>query len=680
MNVVTGQEGFLLHVTDRKRNEKWLVDGGALVSLLPPNRQQRLLGSNGTQLKAANGTIIPCFGKISKTIQIGDQTFSFDFTIADVKTRIIGADFLAEYYLAPNHRDAVLINLNDFSTLPAEHVRKPGYSPINFVTDDPYYQLLDSYPEIQTPSFTLHEPKHGVKHFIPTNGPPVQSRARRLDNEKLFVAKKEIDKLVELGVCYRGKSEWSSPLLVTTKPCGGWRVCGDYRRLNAMTADDRYPVRTLQDFTAELHGKSIFSKIDLLKGYHQIPVNNDDIRKTAVITPFGLYVFPRTPFGLKNAGQDFQRLMDEILGDIPRVFVYIDDILVASESMEQHLHDLEQVFKTLSANGMVVRRDKCVLGKSSLEFLGYHVDPSGISPLPDRVTAISAAAPPTTVKELQRFLGMVGYYRRFIPDAAQHLYHLFEALKGKPKTLTWTPNMQKSFDATKKALSEAALLHHPQPGATLALTTDASNTAIGGVLEQRGPKGWEPLAFYSSKLQPHQQSWPPYDRELLAAFKSVRHFRDMIEGRTFTLYTDHQSLVPSLHKKTDPQTIRQQHQLSCIAEFTSDIRYVDGKSNLVADALSRPPEEADVNAVANSNNSITEDTAATSPNGGLSTTACPTTTASASTTSLSTTILTNEHSHHLAASATRKEAATDDLTHVVASVGDMGVDWTQILK
>ena len=166
----------------------------------------------------------------------------------------------------------------------------------------------------------------------------------------------------------QGPLEWASPLLVTTKPCGGWRVCGDYRRLNAMTEDDTYPVRQPTNFTSKLHEKTIFSKIDLLKGYHQIPVAEEDIGKTAVITPFGLFVFPCTPFGLKNAGQDFRRLMDEILGDIPRVFVYIDDILVASENLEQHLLDLDIVFKTLSANGMVVQRPKCILGQCPSSF------------------------------------------------------------------------------------------------------------------------------------------------------------------------------------------------------------------------------------------------------------------------------------------------------------------------
>ena len=602
MNAVSGQNGNLLHIIDSREQKKWLVDGGALLSIIPPTAAQRSSGPNGTRLQAANGSNIDCFGTIAKTLTIGDRSFTFEFIIADVRQRILGADFLSNFYLAPNHRDGVLLDLNTFNTLPATLAYGVSSEPVNFVDqlDDPYYKLLDSFPEVITPSFTIKEPKHGVKHYIPTTGRPVQSRARRLKPEKLAIAKAELDKLCKLGVARRGKSEWASPLMVAAKPDGSPRVCGDYRRLNNLTADDKYPVRALQDFNADLHGKKIFSKIDLLKGYHQIPVAEEDVCKTGVITPFGLYIFPRTPFGLKNAGQDFQRLMDEILGDLPRVFVYIDDILVASETPEQHLEDLNLVFKTLAENGLVVNRAKCALGKPSIEFLGYRVDATGVSPLPDRVAAIRETKPPKTVKDLQSYLGMLNYYRRFIPHAAHHLSPLFEVLKGKPKTLKWTPECQKAFEASKEALAAATLLHHPIPGAELNVTSDASKRAIGGVLEQMGQTGWEPLAYYSAKLQPNQTLWPPYDRELLAAFRSVRNFKFMVEGRPFTLYTDHQSLVPSMSKKTDPQTARQIYQLACISEYTTDIRYVEGKSNVVADALSRPPlddDEAEANSV-----------------------------------------------------------------------------------
>ena len=280
--------------------------------------------------------------------------------------------------------------------------------------------------------------------------------------------------------------------------------------------------------------------------------------------------------------------MDAILGDLPFVFVYIDDILVASNSKEEHLQHLEEVFSILAANGLVVNRAKCDLGKPSLNFLGYRVDSNGIAPLDERVEAIRSIPPPTTVKELQRFLGMFNYYRRFVAHAAELLFPLFDCLKGKPRKLEWTAACNESFLAIKEALAQAAMLRHPRPGAPLAVTSDASDHAMGAVLEQRGPDGWEPLAFFSAKLEKNQQDWPPFDRELLAAFRSIRHFRHMVEGRSFTLYTDHQSLIPALHKKTEPQTARHTYQLANIAEYTTDIRYLEGKANSVADALSRP--------------------------------------------------------------------------------------------
>ena len=595
----------LLYVIDTVTKRKWLVDGGAVLSIIPPTLAQRTAGPISTKLQAANGTQIPCYGVTEMKVSLADRQVDFQFTIADVKQSILGADFLAHSYLAPNHRDGTIIDLKDYSVLKADFELKDQPLRVNHVeqTNDPFYQLLDKFPDLSNPSFRVKTVDHGVLHYIPTEGTPVQSRARKLSPEKLAVAKAELEKLVALGVCKRGKSEWSSPLLVTTKPCsspctcateapcGGWRVCGDYRRLNNMTKTDRYPVRNLHDFNTELRGKRYFSKVDLLKGYHQIPVNPDDVGKTAVITPFGLYVFPRCPFGLKNAGQDFQRLMDQILGDIPHTYVYLDDILIASSTLEEHLQDLERVFSILNQNGLVINRKKCVLGKSKVEFLGHEVDAQGIRPLKEKVEAILAVKAPTTIKELQRFHGMVNYYRKFVRSAAGHMCHLFDALGGKPKKLEWNDKLQYSFDSIKQALANATLLHHPDSSLPLAVTTDASDVAIGGVIEQRGPEGWEPLAFYSKKLTTGQQAWCPYDRELFAAHQGIRHFKYMVEGRPFTLYTDHQSLIPSLSKKTDAPTSRQTNQLMEIAEYTTDIRYLEGKSNFVADALSRPNGE-----------------------------------------------------------------------------------------
>ena len=585
------EKNNLLFVHNAKSSNRWLIDGGASLSIVPPTTTQRANGPTESVLQAANGSKIKCYGRTQEEVNLGDRTYICDLVIADVTQPILGSDFLASSYLAPNHRDQCLIDLNDLSIIEASPAPLEESLGISFVAEgvDPFSRLLDGkYAHLSNPSFTPVEPKHGIFHRIPTTGRPCQSKARRLAPDKLAIAKKEFEKLCQLGICERGKSEYASPLLVVNKADGGHRVCGDYRRLNTRTEDDKYPVRTLADFNANLAGKKIFSKIDLLKGYHQIPVHPDDVGKTAVITPFGLFLFPRTPFGLKNAGQDFQRMMDAILGDLPYCFVYIDDLLVASNSPEEHLEHLETIFQILSDNGLVVNRPKCVLGQEQLEFLGYSIDKNGVKPLDDRVQAIRDVNPPTTVKELQRFLGMVNYYRRFIPKAAQHLCHLFDALKGKPKSLQWTPAMNDAFQAVKEALAASVMLRHPRPDAEIAITSDASKLAIGAVLEQRGPDGWEPLSFFSAKLMPNQRLWPPFDRELLAAFRSIRHFRHMVEGRSFTLYTDHQSLVPSLNKKSEPQTARQTYQLAGIAEFTTDIRYLEGKANSVADALSRP--------------------------------------------------------------------------------------------
>ena len=596
------QNSDLMYARDNKNKRDWLIDGGAFISLVPPSHAQRAKGPNGQQLHAANGTSINCYGEVNIDVHLGSRKFNHTLLVADVKVSLLGADFLAYHYLAPNHRDRTIIDLNDLSVLDAQIVSTPSntgpnvsYTSVNHIKPpmppDAYSELLKQYPDITAPNFKLTEVDHGVQHRIPTNGHPIKSKARRLSPEKLAEVKAEIEKYVELGIARRSKSEYSSPLLVTPKPDGSWRVCGDYRRLNCQTEDDHYPVRNISDFNSELSGKTIFSKVDLLKGYHQIPVAPEDIRKTAVITPFGLYEFPRTPFGLKTAGQSFQRLMDTILADIPHVFVYLDDVLVASSSPEEHLEDLQRLFTRLQENEMVINAKKCLFGQSSLDFLGYKVDSNGIYPMEDRVNAIREQVPPTTIKELQRFLGMINYYRRFIPRAAHHLYPLFEALKGKNKNLQWTDACQQGFEAVKNALSAATLLHHPRHGAHLAITTDASKVALGAVLEQQGPLGWEPLAFFSAKLsadKPNQQLWPPFDRELLGVFRAVRHFRYMVEGRPFTIFTDQQALVPALHKKADPLTARQAYQLSCVAEMSTDIRYIQGKANFVADALSRP--------------------------------------------------------------------------------------------
>ncbi|MBM3938427.1 MAG: DDE-type integrase/transposase/recombinase [Sphingomonadales bacterium] len=406
----------------------------------------------------------------------------------------------------------------------------------------------------------------------------------------MAAARKEFQELEEQGIVRRSASHWATPLHMVKKADNTWRPCGDFRQLNLQTRPDRYTCPNIADFSSRLAGKKVFSVLDLRKGYHQVPVRAEDVHKTAVITPFGLYEYLRMPFGLRNAGNTFQRMMDEVLAGLESTFCYMDDGLVASVDGEEHVRDLEEVLKRLEAHGLVLNGEKCVLGQEEVTYLGHRVSASGISPLLTRVQAISTFPRPESVKQLMQYLGMVNFYRRFLPGAAKLLKPLTDALRGgKNSKLLWTPEMDQSFLDSKKRLADVAQLAHPKATGKLVLSVDASDAHVGAALQQRDDRGaLEPLGFFSRKLDSAQRKYSTFDRELLACYLAIRHFRWMLEGREFVVYTDHKPLTYALHRTTDAWSARQQRHLSYIAEYTSEIKHVAGTENVVADALSRP--------------------------------------------------------------------------------------------
>ncbi|XP_058742588.1 uncharacterized protein LOC131615102 [Vicia villosa] len=453
----------------------------------------------------------------------------------------------------------------------------------------PLTRLLTKFQSIFQQPKGLPPPRPHDHHInLLPNTPPINVKPYRYPHSKKETMTKMIQEMLQEGTIIPSTSPFSSPVLLVKKKDGTWRFCVDYRALNAVTVKDRFPIPTIDELLDELSSATIFSKIDLCSGYHQIRLASKDTYKTAFRTFDGHYEFLVMPFGLTNGPSTFQSAMNDLLRPFLRKFVlvFFDDILIYSANFEEHLTHLQVILELLQKQAFFVKLPKCVFAARQIEYLGHIISKGGVAPDTEKVKAILDWPTPRSLSTLRGFLGLTGFYRRFVKGYATLAAPLTDLLRS--TNFNWSTEAAKAFTELKQKMTDMPVLALPDFTKEFSIETDASGVAIGAVLSQEG----HPIAFFSKKMCPRMQASSVYVREMFAITESVKKWRQYLIGQRFHIYTDQKSLRSLLLQRI--QTPEQERWTAKLQGFDFDISYKPGKSNLVADALSRKfePEPA----------------------------------------------------------------------------------------
>ncbi|KAJ4818476.1 polyprotein [Rhynchospora pubera] len=394
--------------------------------------------------------------------------------------------------------------------------------------------------------------------------------------------KVQIEELLAKGFIRPSASPWGAPVLFVRKKDGTLRLCVDYRELNKVTVKNRYPLPRIDDLFDQMQGSSVYSKIDLRTGYHQLRIQPSDVEKTAFRTRYGHYEYLVMPFGLTNAPAAFMDLMNRVFREYLDSFVvvFIDDILVYSRSFDEHAEHLRIVLSQLREHQLFAKFSKCEFWLEKVAFLGHVISSAGLAVDPSKVQAVTEWSQPRTITEIRSFLGLAGYYRRFVSGFSSLARPLTQLLH-KDVPFVWGSEQEASFQELKKRLVSAPILVMPVQGKDFDLYTDASRLGLGCVLMQDG----HVIAYGSRQLRPHEENYPTHDLELAAVIFALKLSRHYLYGVKRRIYTDHQSLKYLFSQKE--LNLRQRRWLELMKDYDLDIQYYAGKANLVADALSR---------------------------------------------------------------------------------------------
>jgi hypothetical protein len=448
------------------------------------------------------------------------------------------------------------------------------------------------FPE-KLPDVTSSPPPSGIVHKIQLKegAQPYSRPLRRMSTQELDELKKQLQGYLDDGRLRPSESPWGTNVIFAKKKDGSLRFCVDYRGLNELTVRNSYPLPHMDELFDRLQGAAYYSKIDLRTGFYQIPLDEADMGKTAFRTRYGHFEWTVLPMGLTNAPATFQHLMNNTFRSfLDRcVLVFLDDIVVYSRTIEEHERDVRAVLQQLKDAGLYAKQSKCELFMHEIEFLGHHVGRDGLRMMEDKVQAVQDWPTPRNAGEVRSFLGLAGYYRRFVEGfskLASPLHELTHTVDG--QLFRWTHLHQDAFELLKRKLKEAPVLALPDPDRPYVVNTDASDFATGAVLQQDFGRGLQPVAFLSHKMSPAETRYPTHDKEMLAIIHALTEWRTYLQGRqafTVRIRTDHNSLQ---YFMTQPSlSARQARWLDKLADFDFKIEYVRGPTNTVADALSR---------------------------------------------------------------------------------------------
>lgn len=445
-------------------------------------------------------------------------------------------------------------------------------------------QLFNKYPMLfsDVPGRTSM-----ITHDIDVgNSPPIKQHPYRVNPHKREIMKQEVEYLLQHGLATPSQSPWSSPCLLVPKQDSTFRFCTDYRKVNSVTKPDSFPLPRMEDCVDRIGSAHFITKLDLLKGYYQVPLSHRASEISAFVTPDNLLQYSVMAFGMRNAPATFQRLMQKVLSGIPNCEAYLDDVVVYTHSWEEHLSILDQVFKQLASASLTLNLKKREFAKAVVTYLGKKkVGQGQVKPVEAKVEAILKFPIPCNKRELRRFLGMVGYYRSFCQNFATIVTPLTDLLSTARK-FVWSPECDSAFKAAKDLLSSAPVLSAPCFDLPFLLQVDASSSGAGAVLLQDVNGVEHPVSFFSKKFTSAQQKYSTIEKEALALVLALQHFEVYLGGSScVTVYTDHNPLV-FLHRMRNSNQRLMRWSL-IIQEFNLTIQYRKGSENVVADALSR---------------------------------------------------------------------------------------------